>query len=62
MEIPSPDDLKARKEKRDGGVGPIVGIVIIVLLLIAGGIYFLVTQEIERQNTPPAGQEQALLR
>jgi hypothetical protein len=59
MEIPTPEELKARKEKRDHGVGPMVSIIIIVALLIIGGIYFLVTQELDRHTTPPAGQEQA---
>lgn len=57
MEIPTPEDLKDKKQKE--GVGPMVGIVIIVGLIIAGGVYFLVTQELERMKTPPAGQEQA---
>ncbi len=59
MDIPSPDELKSRK--RDEGVGPLVGIIIVVLLIAAGGIYILVTQEMERRATPPAGQEQASL-
>jgi hypothetical protein len=57
MEIPSPDDLNARK--KDDGYGPMVGIIIIVALMAAGGIYFLVRQEMARQATPPADQQQA---
>jgi hypothetical protein len=58
MEIPSPDELQARK-KREEGFGPFFAIIIIVGLIAAGGVYFLVTQEIARHATPPAGQEQA---
>jgi uncharacterized protein HemX len=57
MEIPSPDELNARKQKE--GFGPFLGIIIIVALMAAGGIYFLVIQEMQRQATPPATQEQA---
>jgi hypothetical protein len=56
MDIPSPD---SKYKKQEEGVGPLIGIVIIVALIAAGGIYFLVTQEINRHTTPPAGQEQA---
>ena len=47
------------QKKSEEGFGPLVGIIIIVAVLAAGGIYFLVMQEIGRQATPPAGQEQA---
>ena len=58
MQVPSPDD---RIKKSDEGVGPLIGIIVIVLLFVAAGIYFLVTQEMERRALPPVGQEQALL-
>ncbi len=41
MEVP-PQNHEPKKQ--EGGVGPLVGIVIIVVLLLAGGIYFLITQ------------------
>jgi hypothetical protein len=44
MEIPP----EQKTGKSDEGFGPIVGIVIIVGLIAIGGIYFLVTQEIQR--------------
>jgi hypothetical protein len=41
-------------ERRKESVGPMVGIVIVVLLLIAGALYFWV-QELNRQaKNPPA--------
>ncbi|HVV38823.1 MAG TPA: hypothetical protein VHD31_00680 [Candidatus Paceibacterota bacterium] len=55
MEIPSPQD---RNQKPEQGVGPLFGIVIIVVLLLAGGIYFLFMQE-QSRNAVPANQEQA---
>jgi hypothetical protein len=59
METP-PTDTKQRGT--DQAVGPLFGIIIIVGLMIAGGIYFLIVQEMHRAATPPATQEQALLR
>ncbi len=56
MEIPSPDDIQ---KKNDAGVGPLIGIVVIVALFVVGGIYFLVTQKLQKQSAPPATQEQA---
>ncbi|HVV14813.1 MAG TPA: hypothetical protein VHD55_00140 [Candidatus Paceibacterota bacterium] len=53
MEIP-PADYEKKEEKE--GVGPFVGIIIIVGLLLAGGIYFLVTQELERRAAPTENQ------
>lgn len=58
MEIPSPD-IRQKKQRQE--IGPLVGIIIIVAIIAAGGFYFLVMQELERQATPPAGQEQAFL-
>jgi len=58
MQVPSPDD---RVQRNDEGVGPLIGIIVIVLLFVAGGIYFLVTQEMERRALPPVGGDQALL-
>jgi hypothetical protein len=57
MDIPSPDDLKAKKHEE--GFGPFFAIIIIVGLFAAGGVYFLVTQEMARHASPPADQEQA---
>ena len=58
MQVPSPDD---RLKKSDEGIGPLIGIIIIVALFAAGGAYFLYTQEMERRALPQPGQDQALL-
>ena len=45
------------------GFGPAIGIIIIVLLFIAGGVYFIITQQWEQQPTPielPPVEEEAL--
>lgn len=39
-------------DKKEDGIGPFVGIVIIVGLLLAGGIYFFVTWESAHQVVP----------
>ena len=52
MEIPS----QPAEKKQEGGVGPLIGIIIIVALLGLGGIYFLVMQEMERRAVPPPEQ------
>ena len=57
METP-PHDYKPQSSKE--GVGPLIGIIIIVALIAAGGIYFLITQEMERRGGTPT-QEQANL-
>lgn len=54
MDIPSPNE---RDVKPEGGVGPLVGIIIVVTVLVAGGIYFLVMEELERRATPPVTNE-----
>lgn len=59
MDIPSPDELRASKKQQEG-FGPFFAIIIIVGLIVLGGVYFLVTEEMERWATPPATQEQAL--
>lgn len=46
--------------KRPEEVGPMAAIVIIVALLIAGGIYFLLLEQKDR-NTNELGEEQASL-
>lgn len=48
MDIPSPHE----EQKQEHGVGPIVGVVIIVLIMAVGGIYFFLseTQEVNREN------------
>jgi hypothetical protein len=53
MDIPSLDD---KPKKQDEGVGPLIGIIIVVALVAAGGIYFLFTQEMHRQATPLENQ------
>jgi len=39
-------------ERKESGVGPIAGTVIIVILLVLGGIYFFVTQEMKLHQQP----------
>lgn len=56
MEIP-PENPQEKRE--DEGIGPLVAIIIIVGLMAAGGIYFLVTQEVEQRAAPE--ESQALL-
>ena len=53
MEIP-PSDYKPKNT--EGGIGPFLAIVIIVAVLAAGGIYFLVTKEMQRQAAPTQTQ------
>jgi len=45
--------------KKDGGIGPILGIIIIVILIALGGLYYFTTginnleqQEIQDETTP----------
>lgn len=53
MEIPPPD---YKRKEVSGEIGPTVAIIIIVGLLLAGGIYFLITQEMERRAAPTENQ------
>ncbi len=46
---------------KQSSVGPVVGIIIIVLVLLAGGIYFLL-MESAGAPLPEESTEQALLR
>jgi hypothetical protein len=41
------------------GLGPTIGIIVIVLLILSGGLYFLLTQEQEKQpiELPPVEEE-----
>lgn len=50
--LPGPD-------KTESGVGPMAAIIIVVILLALGGIYFFITQEMKLHQTPSTGQEQA---
>jgi len=43
-------DIHGRKE--DGGIGPMAGAVIVVILVALGGLYFF-WQENQRIHTPP---------
>jgi hypothetical protein len=54
MEIP-PADYEQKEQKE--GVGPLLGIIVIVGLLLAGGIYFLIMQKAQT-NPAPAAQDQ----
>ena len=56
MDIPSPEDRK----KQEHGVGPMAGIVIVVLVLLLGGIYFLVMDQ-QKGAEPAPNSEQASL-
>ncbi len=58
MEIPPPNH---KTQNAEHGVGPLISIIIIVTVIVLGGIYFLVTKELGRQTTPPAGADQASL-
>lgn len=52
---PEPQNAEVPRE----GVGPTAGIVIVVILLALGGIYFLITREMKLHAAPPPGQEQS---
>lgn len=47
-----PDHLLPEHTKKSGGNGPVVGIVIVVLLLIFGGLYFWGAVLNDRQSPP----------
>ena len=49
MEVPETQLIEAKNE---GGVGPIIATIIVVILLALGGVYFLI-QENARFHTPP---------
>lgn len=49
--------IEQQKLKSPSQVGPFVGIIIIVIIIALGGLYFLVKNELHR--APPPGQEQA---
>ena len=44
--------------QKQNGVGPSVGITIVVILFILGGIYFFITQEMKLRAAPLPSQEQ----
>lgn len=53
MEAPSTPDYNTEKSNRpESGVGPTAAIVIVVILLALGGIYFFVTQEMKLHQAP----------
>ncbi len=45
------DDAPRSEQEQKGGVGPFVGIIIVVVLVALGGLY-LVLQEIKLHQTP----------
>lgn len=45
------------EQKRESGVGPIVGVIIIVAIMVIGGIYFLLSET--TKPAPEQGGEQA---
>lgn len=49
----TPPDIQ---EKRESGVGPIVGIIIIVAVFLIGGVYFLLMGADEQQPVEPESQ------
>ncbi|MDE1925271.1 MAG: hypothetical protein KGH79_03775 [Patescibacteria group bacterium] len=49
--------LEPQRSESPSQVGPVVAIIIIVILIALGGLYFLISKEMQR--TPPTGQEQA---
>lgn len=46
------DESPLPQEKNESGVGPTVGIIILVALFIIGGIYFFITQEKKLNEAP----------
>ena len=40
------------KKQQEEGVGPLVGIIIVITLLVLGGVYFLVTKDFAKQPAP----------
>lgn len=58
MDIPPPD---IRPKKTEEGFGPFFAIIIIVGIIALGGIYFLITGEMERRANPPGSEGQASL-
>lgn len=53
METPP---IPTEEKRNESGVGPMVAIIIVVILLALGGIYFFVTQEMKLNQTPPNEQ------
>jgi hypothetical protein len=45
------DSPQPEKNKEESNVGPFVGIIIVVVLVVLGGVYFLITQEIKLHQT-----------
>ncbi len=48
------------EQKRESGVGPIAGVIIVVAIMILGGIYFLLMETNKEELTPTqerSGQE-----
>jgi hypothetical protein len=45
-------DTPQPKTKNEGGIGPMAGIIIVVILLALGGLYFLL-EESARVHAPP---------
>lgn len=56
---PLPTGDENPKQDQRSGVGPMAGIIIVVILLALGGIYFFITQGMKSNAAPPPGQEQA---
>ena len=52
----SPDQLTHREQSHSSSVGPMAAIVIVVILLALGGLYFFVTQEMKLHQTPSSQQ------
>lgn len=55
MDAPAPQTSPT--PPKENSVGPLVGIVIIVALLVAGGIYFFLMEQ--KENEQGLGEEQA---
>ncbi len=57
MDIPP---LDSKQKKSEEGVGPLMGIIIIVALVVVAGIYFIYMQEMERRAAPTESQANSL--
>ena len=53
----SPNQPVFEEKSKDSSIGPIAAIVIVVILVALGGVYFFITQEMRLHQTPPE-QEQ----
>jgi hypothetical protein len=53
----SPNEVAHTERPQHSPVGPMAAIVIVVILLALGGIYFFITQEMKLHQTPPVDEQ-----